>query len=416
MLPDLYTYSVIIGGVYEAAPTPVVDGITLRYGADNGYDQPYPATLSFSTVGMPQTADGVYDLPTLMGEPVSVYREVDGNPRGQLLFRGYIDGIASTPITHDASEQLMQFSAVSFMANLAQAFVGADDWAAETEAERIERIWNDTQYIAWDYVSDGATWDDIEAFGYGTTWESFGSLPTPNLYMGDHATSPVYDLESRLAQEIDALSYLQELARTTSGFFTEGPQIAWYWSRLQLLGLTYTDFDLPSHALSVGMNTDLILANIYTNVTYANSSVSATYADGAGVAKYGVRPLTITTPIANTPDLIELTALKAAALSQLRAQMPSVLINYDTLDEADRIWSVDEPIAKHFTNVPAQYGGDADYLVRGVQIALSTKHCEATWILLPRQIVDQFTEWINVNPADIWDNYLTSTTTWSEVQ
>ena len=367
-------------------------------------DQPVPTVARFTTLGIPQTATGIYDLPSYIGAGVSI-----AATKGDRIWFLTITDVSTTNVTHDASLQLVEFTAMDTSQQYANAIVGWDDFPAETEAERIARINDLAGAMVWEQLPSDMPWEDLQIGGWlpDVTWQHFGEVDVPTIYVDGTG----YDLETRDAQPVSILELVSEMARTSSGFWES---CRTYRTRESLVSATFDPFAVGAYALSYGMTTDLSVVNVYNSITYSNSTTSATSTNGASVSRYGQRPLNMITSLANLSDLQELAAIKSLALADIKQQLTSI-----TLDLASMSRTTADYVAGRtfldLTEIPAQYGGDDQYLVRGRRWVWGTNTGLLELVLLNRNYFDPLTEWVNLS-ADTWNTYATPTTKWSDVQ
>lgn len=386
----------------EIINTPVLDNVGLVKGCYDPLDQPVPATFRFATFGMPETAVGIYDLPSLMY--AQIHATIDNNS-----FDGYVTNINVVPVDALGTTQIVEFTCTHISIDLASSIIGLDEFPAETEADRVARVVAQSSSLAWEYLPSDMPWNDLGAGGFfnDSTWANFAATPGTTVY----TLSTGSNLEARLPGATDSLSYLQELARSTSGFFRNCDT---YYSRLDLVAAEYTEFNVAPFALTAGLESNLDLSNIYNAITYTNSTLSQYATDGDSISRYGVRALEMQSPLADTADLLTLAQIKSGILGQVRQQLMGLTLNLDEMSWVQRgeLASLD---FFHFAGLPAQYGSEGDYMIRGRNIIASKEHIEMQLVLLSRNYYDPSTEWKNVSATDTWNTYLLSTTTWSEV-
>jgi hypothetical protein len=70
--------------------------------------------------------------------------------------------------------------------------------------------------------------------------------------------------------------------------------------------------------------------------------------------------------------------------------LQSLTIDLDALTHVAGEWQnfykSTKPVRLPLTNIPAAYGGNHTYLVRGIQLNLTNKHAEATLLVVPSTI------------------------------
>jgi len=113
-----------------------VTGLTVHWGRDNTIDQPPPATCTF-TVLDPPGGQVRFDDTVLLGSAVVVWSAVAG--RRVVVFGGRVTDLTAR-WDAAAGGASCDVIAADLLADLANRFVGAEPWAAQTLAARAQRI------------------------------------------------------------------------------------------------------------------------------------------------------------------------------------------------------------------------------------------------------------------------------------
>jgi hypothetical protein len=66
-------------------------------------------------------------------------------------------------------------------------------------------------------------------------------------------------------------------------------------------------------------------------------------------------------------------------------------------------------------NVPAIFGGNQTYFQSGISLTVNCYHAEVTLNIMPDSVRRGITQWQQVAYDNLWNNYLTAVTTWSQV-
>ena len=114
-----------------------VTGLTIVWGRETTLDQPQPAQCTF-TVLDPPGGTVRFDDTVKLGSTVAVYAAIPGGTR-QLVYGGRVTDLAAA-WDPGAGAGSCQVAVADTMADLANRFVGAEPWAAQTLTARAQRI------------------------------------------------------------------------------------------------------------------------------------------------------------------------------------------------------------------------------------------------------------------------------------
>jgi len=121
---------------FDPAEPFAVSGLTVHWGRDNTVDQPQPATCTF-TVTDPPGGQERFDSTVLLGSAVVVWAAVAGTR--VVVFGGRVTDLTAR-WDDAAGAGSCDVVAADLLADLANRFVGAEPWAAQTLLARAQRI------------------------------------------------------------------------------------------------------------------------------------------------------------------------------------------------------------------------------------------------------------------------------------
>lgn len=188
-----------------------LSGLRVDWGRDNTIDQPDPATCTF-TVQDPPGGTVRFDATVSLGSPVAVWAELGGVRR--VVFAGRVTDLRAE-YDDAAGAAVCEVVAADQLADLANRFVGAEPWPAETLQARATRILTavglPTSYLnvaarpaaltvsRMDVDRQAATplLQDLAVTGGAVLWSAYkGSAQVPYLYFEDPATrASLYQLK-----------------------------------------------------------------------------------------------------------------------------------------------------------------------------------------------------------------------------
>lgn len=191
-----------------------VSGLTVHWGRDNTVDQPDPATCTF-TIHDPPGGTVRFDNTVALGSSVAVWTELDGQRR--VVFAGRITDLRAE-FDDTAGAAVCEVVAADQLADLANRFVGAEPWPAETLQARAVRILaavslpTTTLNVAprpaaltvsrmdVDRQAAAPLLQDLAVTGGAVLWSAYnGNTSVPYLYFEDPATrASLYQLKQGL--------------------------------------------------------------------------------------------------------------------------------------------------------------------------------------------------------------------------
>jgi hypothetical protein len=417
-----YQLSMTVANTGGATYGQQLDHVVISVGASSALDQPQPATMEATFLGLPVIGGITQDVGWWLGKRVTVTVWGTREAAPTTCFVGTIQAAIAEAQDADGLINLITLNATSDLDLLNNMVIGTVGYPSQSEYDRIAAIEAELGKTLWSQLATTTQWDTVDAF-YGTnvTWATFGDANfIPDLYC---IPGTSYMLEEYLPAETTAFDYLQSLALGCSSWLIErfggssaAPQI-WYEPFAQISGGTYASLDVTGAVVATSLHSAPSIIDVYNDVTYENSTLSGQTVIGSSANLYGRRPVTVVTSIASQGDLNTKAENKATGLQSPMAGVTSMTVNYDKLLYPDRMqnYQMTTPRCYSFSGLPAGYDSETDYQIRGMTLDISYLHAEANWVLLPRDTVEPLTTWFQVNAASTWNTYATATTQWTQI-
>lgn len=139
------------------------------------------------------------------------------------LFTGEVSSVQNSLAGAGANDQYantVQVQAQGNLALLVKRYAGTVAYPQEFDGERIERILEETLYVAWEDLSNTETWNNIDA---AVTWQNYGVQGIDVIDTGRYevlaraiSISPAYELTDTTSQT--GLGYLYETGNGNIGY------------------------------------------------------------------------------------------------------------------------------------------------------------------------------------------------------
>ena len=392
-----------------------LDSLVVASGSSDGFSQPSPATCSLSFIGSPSIG-GLDQSPAWwLGRRVGILMTPSDGAE-QPIFYGRVYGVNSSPISSTNDELLITLMLQSPMADMSQYLV-TSNLPAQTETVRLNALNDDAKDISWLEVATNITWNDVEAT---RTWAQYIDQNMPSLSWD---LNTIHDMIPYVADNSTFMDVLTELAMGTGSFIGDYLSmnasginyLLWYTFAGNYSDIATSSIDLATSAIFDGLQSNMSLADIYNYVEATNGTETRSFSVPSSIESYSLRELSLNTQFSSPNDIDTLVANKATGQSNPVPSLSQVTIDYDVIADSKRINYVGKNKNINFTNVPANFGGDQPYTVRGMELSVSYYHAEATWNVVPQSVLAYFTAWWLLNATDTWATYATATTKWSDL-
>lgn len=395
-MPTSYTTTVsvtgFIGGYTYGSQ---LDSLEIITGSTSPYELPQPPSARASFIGLP-TYLGVTQTPDWwIGKKVTFTITPQG-ATGTVTWTGIVQGYSCSPVQTTSTDQIVELDLLGETSKLSTQIIQKDIVnpvpAAPAWTLFAGMLNSELNLLTWAEAPVGLTWS-----GVTTTWTNYNQNISGITFVNDNLGAVTLGLQSFDSQGLDLLTF----ATTVWSNKYKG----WFWFDGSTVTLnapaSYTNYtqitslDANSCVLWSSLNSSQSLNNILNSALVVNGDdlTDQTYFDASSYNTYGYRFQDFGTgydlPASNQVSMLQ---DKINAYKQPNKYLQSLTINLDALTHVTGEWQnfykSTKPVRLPITNIPAAYGGNHTYMVRGVQLNLTNKHAEATLLVVPSTIYD----------------------------
>ncbi len=412
----MLTYDVIVDVADQAQLTlgSQLNQMSVTSGSQDGYDISTPSSLALSYIAKATDQNAKFWL----GRRIQISIKPSDTATTTKVFYGWVTGVQTETVDPNGDNVIINLNAAGSLSRLGESQVGGGGFPAQNESARLNAIATQISNQTWTNVPSAITWNDIQA---GIIWQDYDvNLNNAVSILGDNPTFTYFDLEAYSGGQVDALTFMLNFATGTSAILTDSPEFSTvYYSNFNGWSVKSADaLDATSCVLADSLNCGASLADIYNVITYSNSTTSQSSANTGSIQAYGQRDLNVTTQMSNTTQMQTLITNRMVALSTPQNQLTSMTVDLDVLPAATRAkmyrtWKVQ---FWDVTGIPETFGGDGVYWQAGTKLNLDYYHAEVDMAVQSDALRRGITQWLQVSPSNLWNNYLTSTTTWAQVK
>lgn len=414
-----YNVSVTAEGFGTVNLGSMLDQLNITSGSPDGIEQPNPSYLNMSFLGSPTVAGTTYPASWWLGKAITVTIDMS-DYASDLVWRGFVSGCSIESVTADGSTIMVNLTAYSRMQLLAAQTINMDGSGGLSQSARITALNAAAQAIRWDEMDQTTNWSLVSN---AYTWSNFDSIrPYDPISYQSAGTSPMSaTIPLAYAGTTDALSYAQLFATSCNAWFYEDISSVWGmgWQQWRSdSATTPTTIDLTAIAQAQSLRADLETSRLSNEITLTPNDPSLSpypviAGDIASIQQYGYRPQQYSIENYAYPAMAQNMLYR---YSQPYANLSSIDIICDNIAAADRhLFMFSGPNTRFaFTGIPATFGGNGTYEIRGCQLNLTYESATSTIIVVPNKFWVQYTPWWNAgnNP---WSSYATATTKWQDI-
>ena len=393
-MPSNYTVSVAVDGFPGINFGSMLDGLEIVSGSTSPYELPQPASARAAFLGLP-VISGVTQTPDWwIGKQVVFIISPQG-ATGTVSWSGEVQGFSCTPVEHNSTTQLVEIDLLGVTSKLANMFI-----QNETVGSPSYDYWSNLpSYL--DLEVDRTSWAEAPA---GLTWAA--TVGTWNTYT-NNAENISFAWNTNTASTF--FYGIPAAGRDLLTFITDtisNKYKGWVWyddaavtfnapSNGYLNYTQITSINASSCVMWSSLQSSQNFSNIVNNANMSSVSPDAVmgYLAPTSYNTYGSQYYDFGVTYeakfpADYPPLV--LADKVNAYKAPNKYLQSLTVDLDQLTHVTGEWQnfykSTKPVRLPLTNIPAAYGGDHTYMVRGVQLSLTNKHAEATLVVVPSTI------------------------------
>lgn len=412
-----YNITLNVAGIGELSIGDQLDFLTVTSGSGDGFDLATPSQLTMQFII--DTNDQTSNF--WLGRQIQVQVTPSDTATTTDLFFGWVDTVQSMAIDPMGTKAEISLSASGALSRLGSFLVGGSGgtfWNAVNERQRVSfGVGQELGTTTWQNFPAAVSWDEIDNL---ITWNIVDNLMSPIGVIYSPNVAPYgFNLEAYVDGAVSALTYLQNLASGTQAILWESKSEALvnYTSFAHWSVLSATNLDVETCVIADSLQAQADMSNIYNTISYSNSTTTVTKTDINSIYDYSQRSVDVATEVSATGDLATLASNRIVALSQPKIVLNSMTVDLDLVPAATRakMFVTGTPQFWALQNVPELFGGNQTYFQSGTSLSLNYRHAEVDMTLSPDSMRRGITLWNQVSFANLWNNYLTSTTTWNDV-
>ncbi len=158
------TYRVTIAGVVQTSV--ILSGGTITYGRNDFFEPTQPSYCNIELLNLDGASPVVELLDTVLIEVT------DSTGAYVKLFTGEVSGVYNSfnGAGLGGEPNTLQIQAIGALGLLVKRTAGAVSYPEELDGARIQRILEETLFVAWEDLSNTLTWNDFTT----ETWENYG--------------------------------------------------------------------------------------------------------------------------------------------------------------------------------------------------------------------------------------------------
>lgn len=403
------TYRVKIDGVEQTDV--ILDSGTITFGRNDFFEPTQPSYCNIELVNL----DGTSPVIELLD--VVTIEVKDSTNTFVKLFTGEVSAVYNrieAAGANNAQPNVMQIQAIGALGLLVKRNAGGVSYPQELDGERIERILEETLYIAWEDLSNTLTWNDFTT----ETWQNYGVQGIDVIDAGR------YEVLARTAEVVPAYTLTDVTSDSGLGYLYETTDG----------NIGYADAERRSenYALNqINIDADLLNANVATRLQTADivNSVVIQYDDpvqevaaenDTSIDNYGLLQDVRSTILAETLDATEQATNFVNYRGTPRTSLDEISLNLangnmsDTTRDDLLDVSMDSLIS--LSNLPLGLfdSGIFEGFVEGWTWTLGRKNLELTMSVSNSIYSTLDVQWEDYNASIQWQN-LPNDYTWLDV-
>ena len=402
------TYRVTIAGVVQTSE--ILSGGTITYGRNDFFEATQPSYCNIELLNL----DGASPVVELL-DPVII--EVTNSAGTYVkLFTGEVSGVynrfegaglAGKPNT-------LQIQAIGALGLLVKRTAGAISYPEELDGARIQRILEETLFIAWEDLSNTQTWNDFTT----ETWDSYGIQGIDTIDPGR------YEVLARSAEIDQAYNLTDETQQSGLGYLydTTDFEIGYADAERRITNYSTNLIELNADLVNADIQTRLQTADIVNSVViqYDDPPLEEAAQNDSSINNYGLLQEIRRTILAEQLDAQEQAVNFVNFRGTPRTSLESVTVNLSndgmTNLVRDDLLGVSMDTLLYLDNVPVGLlpEGYFEGFVEGWTWSLERKAIELTMSVSNSIYSTLDVQWEDYNAVIQWQN-LDNTTMWLDV-
>jgi hypothetical protein len=402
------TYRVTIAGTIQT--TDILSGGTITYGRNDFFEATQPSYCNIELLNL----DGASPVVELL-DPVII--EVT-NSAGTFvkLFTGEVSGVYNRFEGAGAAGKpnTLQIQAIGALGLLVKRTAGAISYPEELDGARIERILQETLFIAWEDLSNTQTWNDFTT----ETWANYGVQGIDTIDPGR------YEVLARTAEIQQAYILTDETQQSGLGYLydTTDFQIGYADAERRITNYSDNLIELDANLANADIQTRLQTADIVNSVViqYDDPILEEAAQNDSSINDYGLLQEIRNTILAQQLDAQEQAVNFVNFRGTPRTSLEEVSVNLanDAMTNTvrDDLLAVSMDTLLYVDNIPVGLisSGFFEGFVEGWTWTLGRRNIELTMSVSNSIYSTLDIQWEDYPNLTQWQN-LDNTTMWLDV-
>jgi hypothetical protein len=402
------TYRVTIAGVVQTSTT-LQDG-TITYGRNDFFEATQPSYCNLELLNLDGTSPVVELLDTVVIEVQ--------NTAGTFvkLFTGEVSGVYNRfeGAGLGGKPNTLQIQAIGALGLLVKRYAGAVAYPEELDGARIQRILEETLFVAWEDLSNTQTWNDFTT----ETWANYGVQGIDTIDPGR------YEVLARPAEVEQAYELTDTTQQSGLGYLYDTPDFEIGYADAERRSANYTTnlIELDANLVNADIQTRLQTADIVNSVVirYDDPVLEVVAQNDTSINNYGLLEEIRATILAETVDATEQATNFVNYRGTPKVSLEAVSVNLAHSDMTntvrDDLLAVTMDSLLYLDNIPVGLipEGYFEGFVEGWTWTLGRNNLELAMSVSNSIYSTLDVQWEDYNAVIQWQN-LDNTTTWLDV-
>ena len=402
------TYRVTIAGVVQTSTT-LQDG-TITYGRNDFFEATQPSYCNIELLNLDGTSPVVELLDTVIIEVT------DSTGAYIKLFTGEVSGVYNRfeGAGLGGKPNTLQIQAIGALGLLVKRYAGGVAYPEELDGARIQRILEETLFVAWEDISNTFTWDDFTT----ETWANYGVQGIDTIDAGR------YEMLARSAQVQQAYELTDITQQSGLGYLydTADFEIGYADAERRTDNYATNLIELDANLVNADIQTRLQTADIVNSVViqYDDPILQEAAQNDTSINNYGLLEEIRSTILAQTLDAQEQATNFVNYRGTPRTSLEAVSVNLAHSDMTntvrDDLLAVTMDSLLYLDNIPVGLipEGYFEGFVEGWTWTLGRKNLELTMSVSNSIYSTLDVQWEDYNALIQWQN-LDNATRWLDV-
>ena len=402
------TYRVTIAGVVQTDD--ILTGGTITYGRNDFFEATQPSYCNIELLNK----DGASPVVELLD--VVLIEVTDSTGAYVKLFTGEVSGVYNRFESAGAAGKpnTLQIQAIGALGLLVKRTAGAVSYPEELDGARIQRILEETLFVAWEDLSNTFTWNDFTT----ETWATYGVQGIDTIDAGR------YEVLARSAEIEQAFNLTDETQQSGLGYLYDTADFEIGYADAERRSENYTTnlIELDANLVNADIQTRLQTADIVNSVVirYDDPVLEEAAENDTSINNYGLLQEIRQTILAQQLDAQEQAVNFVNYRGTPRTSLEAVSVNLAndgmTNTVRDDLLAVNMDTLLYLDNIPIGLipEGYFEGFVEGWTWTLGRRNLELTMSVSNSIYSTLDVQWEDYNALIQWQN-LDNTTRWLDV-